>query len=63
MTHLIEDPDLPVHRWPGDAVPVVVEKHPLFLGVPTQGRAQLLNFIHRRIETLLVPGLVTQNVT
>lgn len=59
QTHLVEDPDLAVHRGPGDAVPVVVEQDPLFLGVAAQGRAQLLNLVHRRVEALLVPGLVT----
>lgn len=59
-THLVEDPDLPIHCWPGDTMAVVVEKNPLFLGVAPQGRTQLLHFVHRRVQALLVPGLGTR---
>lgn len=55
--HLVEDPDLPVDGGPGHPVAVVVEEDPLLLGIPAQGRAQLLHFVHGRIEALLVPGL------
>lgn len=33
-SHLVEDPDLAVHRGPGHPVAVVVEEDPLLLGIP-----------------------------
>lgn len=36
---------------------VIVEEDPLLLGIPAQGRAELLDFIHSGIEALFVPSL------
>lgn len=36
---------------------IIVEEDPLLLGVPAQGRAKLLYFIHSGVQALLVPGL------
>lgn len=57
QAHLVEDPDLAIHCRPGHPVAIIVEEDPLFLGIPAQRCAKLLDFIHSGVEALLVSSL------
>lgn len=62
-SHLVKNPDFSVDGGPGDPMAVVMEEDPLFFGVASQRRAQLLHFVHGGVQTLLVASLKRRGET